>query len=111
MIDPTKTYRTRSGLEARIYGTDGSPPNGVHGAVKVNTGWISITWGKNGNFLESKEISENDLIEVKPTRIMWVNCYTGNESFGYRTREEADEYADSTRTACIKVTYTEGEGL
>lgn len=51
----------------------------------------------------------------KPEHSLWLNVYP--EEPGYcraaasGSRAEADQYADSSRIACINVTFKEGEGL
>ncbi len=55
---------------------------------------------------------------VKPKQQeRWVNIY--NNDFGFNTKEEADTYASGQinavgrqlRTACVKIVFTEGDGL
>lgn len=40
---------------------------------------------------------------------VWTNIY--NKHGGYKTKEEADRGAARGRIACVKLTFTEGEGL
>ena len=52
--------------------------------------------------------------EEKPEHSLWLNVYL--DELGYITvsrgsRAEADQYADSSRIACINITFKEGEGL
>jgi phenolic acid decarboxylase len=65
MIDINKKYRTREGNEVRIYAVDGAEMHEVHGAYKLNGGWISETWTKKGTYFATSE-SEIDLIEFTP---------------------------------------------
>lgn len=52
-----------------------------------------------------------DLIEPWPkSGELWVNIYP-NRAHNYETKKLADEYADSDRLACVRVEWTEGEGL
>lgn len=49
---------------------------------------------------------------VKPKkRTMWINVYRSSCGSAYATREEADMHAETGRTACLKIEFTEGEGL
>jgi len=113
MIDINKTYRTRDGREVRIYATDGKGIYPVHGAVKVEGGWLHYTWKATG--IEGVS-NVNDLIEVRPRhkRTVWVNMYgTGIVGETCSSKEHADLAAACYRIACIKVDldFEEGEGL
>ena len=111
MISKDKQYRTRDGREVRIYATDGKGIYPVHGAVKVEDGWLSYTWKATG----IQGVSNvHDLFEVRPRhkRTVWLNVYD-NDICEWRTKEDADRYAGDIRIACIKVDldFEEGEGL
>jgi hypothetical protein len=113
MIDINKQYRTRDGREVRIYATDGWGIYPVHGAVKVEDGWIPYTWKEVG--VEGVS-NARDLIEVRPRhkRTVWVNMYgTGIVGETCSSKEHADLAAACYRIACIKVEldFEEGEGL
>jgi hypothetical protein len=115
MIDITKKYRTRDGREVRIYATDGRGIYPVHGAVKVEGGWLPYTWKATGVEGVNNVNDVNDLIEVRPRhkRTVWLNVYKDCPSVvGWNSKEAADGPAH-TRTACIKVEldFEEGEGL
>jgi hypothetical protein len=111
MIDKNKTYKTRDGREVRIYATDGRGIYPVHGAVKVEDGWIPYTWQEIG--VEGVN-NARDLIEIRPRhkRTVWMNAYTEHRTTAHLSRKLADEYCCS-RIACIKVEldFEEGEGL
>ena len=52
------------------------------------------------------------VLEYPPEKhVRWINVYGNRASSLYKTREEADKYATLGRTACIKVKYTDGEGI
>ena len=65
MIDINKKYRTRDGMEVRIYATDGIYPYPIHGAIKWPKGWIDRTWDNDGKS-ESHALDYWDLVEVTP---------------------------------------------
>jgi len=121
MIDINKQYRTRDGREVRIYATDGGGRNAIHGAIKLEDGWIYQVWPKSGRYFEDEEGDEVeecriDLIEVRPRhkRTVWVNMYgTGIVGETCSSKEHADLAAACYRIACIKVDldFEEGEGL
>jgi hypothetical protein len=120
MIDINKKYRTRDGREVRIYATDGGGRNAIHGAIKMENGWIYQIWPKGGRYFEDEdgdEVEEYwiDLIEVRPRhkRTMWVNIYEKSDNVtAYDEKWKADQ-SGATRIACIKVEldFAEGEGL
>lgn len=45
------------------------------------------------------------------THERWVNIYPDDVVSINPSKEQADHRADPYRIACIKITYTEGEGL
>ena len=112
MIDINKKYRTRNGREVRIYAVDGDEPRPVHGAIKSPTGWVVSHWPQDG--IQSSYEGSNDLVEVKPRiqRTLWVNVFP-NTITTYFHRLDADNYAGSSRLACVKVEIDceKGEGL
>lgn len=112
MIDPAKTYRTRDGREVRIYAVDGpkGSPTQVHGAVKEDAEWRLIAWFNDGAYSVSE--NPNDLIEVRPKQVRWVNIYPdGWLSESYDSQEKARRHSSLSRVACIRVEFEEGEGL
>lgn len=73
MIDKSKTYRSRNGLEVTIYRTDAEGEYPVHGAVCEGDCLEPTTWTADGKHIKHKN-SEFDLVEVKPRikREMWL---------------------------------------
>lgn len=115
MISKDKTYKTKDGLEVRIYATDCGGHFPVHGAVFLDDKWEGAGWCKDGAYLVGGISDDWDLVEVKPriTREKWINIYDGYESIPYSTKAVADNAAALNRLACIKVIIDceEGEGL
>lgn len=111
MVDPKKQYRTRDGLEVRIYAVDCGGDFPVHGAFynPLTKKWEARIWPDTGL---------SDLIEVKPRikREVWVNEYryeNGQRNWvAFDSRELADEDTNN-RIACVRVVIDceEGEGL
>jgi hypothetical protein len=109
MISKDKTYKTRNGLEARIYATGCGGSRPVHGAVCENSVWDTISWTENGFYSAEELAGSLDLIEVKPRIKGWVNVYFSSVN---KTKQEADNWLSSSpRIACIPVEFEEGEGL
>lgn len=117
MIDISKKYRTRDGREVRIYATDGTDDQSIHGAVKDGNEWTIAAWYGDGVHARSNRNGARDLIEVRPRhkRTMWVNVYNEGGPTAHKLKEQADCYSGcySGRIACIKVEldFEEGEGL
>ena len=108
-----KQYRTRSGLEVRIYAVNNVSHNPIHGAYLRNGEWHICTWNKEGVNSYGADLT---LVEVKPRiqREYWHNVYPNARDVNIqKTREEADLWAANDRIACIKITIDceEGEGL
>lgn len=110
MIDPAKTYRTREGLEVRIYAVDGGGRWPVHGAIKDADGWKAENWKLTGKAYDSTS-RPDDLIEIKPKNVRWVNIYPSSHMTNHTTRAEADREKHISRLACVRVEFEEGEGL
>ena len=115
MIDINKKYRTRDGREVRIYATDGTDNQNIHGAVKDHDGWTLAAWYSDGVHARSDRNGPRDLIEVRPRhkRTVWLNVYgRPDDVTAYNDRWKADQFV-SPRIACIKVDldFEEGEGL
>ena len=60
--------------------------------------------------------SPYDLVNVPKKHEAWINFYDDDgegdyDSYSYSSRAIADENADSNRIACVRVGFTEGEGL
>ena len=107
-IDITKEYMTTDGYEVRIYAVDGVGIYSVHGAIKTETGWAARTWTSDG-MRYSGEGSSN-LIEKPKTYVKWVNLYSNGVACTYSSKGYADLGAGD-RIACVKIEFTEGEGL
>ena len=116
MIDINKQYRTRDGLEARIYATDGGDlfeDRTIHGAVKSRNRWVFAVWNAMTGrcFASLKGETEMDLIEVRPRhkRTVWLHVFKNSTVCA---TEEA-YYEITNRIACIKVEldFEEGQGL
>ena len=80
MIDIKKKYRTRDGREARIYATDGSGHNPVHGAVKGSEGWGFMQWKSCGPVYRQSQ-SPADLVEVVMLPEYWVFWVDGQHPY------------------------------
>lgn len=96
MIDITKKYKTRGGLEVRIYAVDGYGEFCVHGAIRRAYGWITMVWTAEGYAAPSPG-SQSDLVEQPLTqtyyRRKWVKFPDGSlstKACWYLTKEEFD---------------------
>ncbi len=59
-----------------------------------------------------RDVTHFMVLEYPPEKkARWLNVYENGTSGFYTTRETADRYATVGRTACLKVEYTDGEGL
>lgn len=115
MIDWTKPIQTRDGYPVRILCIDARTDRPVVGLVIFNANIKEdvYTWFTNGSYSVSKH--SRDLINVPVKHEGWLNIYPTNgiEGYFYKTKEEADNAASiiMKRIACIKIEFTEGEGL
>jgi len=112
-IDIKKKYRTKAGHDVVIYQVRAEGVYPVHGAI----GSQVQSWTADGSLVCGGYIDELDLVEVKEKRSGWINIYSMPQQGDFRgagmynTRELADDRASENRIACIRVTYTDGEGL
>lgn len=114
-VEMGKQYRTRDGLEVRIYAVDGDKEMPVHGAVLTKHGWKVNSWALDGRWCPNMT-DARDLVEVRPRikREMWVNVYpNGVDDELWCTKEVADQQALTSRIACVRVEIDveEGHGL
>lgn len=77
--------------------------------------WITYTTVENSDPAFDNELSQ---WRIKPeVKEGWINIYPPKGDrmdhirSGYISKADADNAAAPTRIACIKITYTEGEGL
>lgn len=115
-FDPTKPCTTRDGKEVKIY--EVYPGQGmIHGAYKADDGkFYSASWNIEGIEYYGYNGGRIDLINPTVKHEGWINIYPNcKEVFGseiHPSRGIADLHADNaTRTACIKITWEDGEGL
>lgn len=109
--------QTRDGRKVRILCTDGNdkdfPIVGfIEGKSKTAHWQLTGQWAS-GEFHEGKA----DLVNVPEKRVVWVNVYPANAtskfelSDGHETKEAADMGFRTGRLACVRVEFTEGQGL
>ncbi len=118
MIDFNKPVQTRDGRKVRILCTDAKCGMPIVALVMANTGTeVPVAYYKDGAIFNSTNDSGADLINVPEEHTVWVNIQKAHKeglepglAILHKTRMIADNYAVN-RIACIKVTYTEGEGL
>lgn len=65
-VDLTKPLRTRDGREVRIYATDGTGCQPIHGAIKGGWGWRAYQWEPSGSacFAYEKRLHRWDLVNA-----------------------------------------------
>lgn len=103
MIDPTKEYKTRSGLPVRIYAVDCGGVYCIHGAYFATDKWLGATWKADGRSVGTSHDSPSDLIEVREPIEGWVNVYPDGGSFFYASKEVADKHATHSPERCVFV--------
>jgi hypothetical protein len=74
MIDESKQYRTRDGLDVRIYAVDAGGQYPVHAAILKPDAvgdWAISTWTLAGAKLSGGAPNDGDLVEVKAEVWIW----------------------------------------
>lgn len=117
-LDWTKPIQTRSGVPAELVTTlEGQPRSHVVKYIHDNRACVSQVF-PSGHIQHVGVERKEDIINVPPpppkTYELWLNVYpvdSGCFNYTHETRAYADQQADVNRVACLKVTYTHGEGL
>ena len=115
MISMDKTYRQRNGrkfIVAGILTDDVDPGAAVIGWRENESGrMVAATRridGSNPGY-PINEPSQDDLIEVVPDVVRWVNVYPLTEmAMVYKTREDAEFHSCGSRIAILKITTKNG---
>lgn len=114
-LDLTAPVQTREGNSVRILATNRKGRYPVVGLVLVGDREDLSSWTDDGRPHERiAEELPGDLVNVPQQRTVWVNVYGGKigmSTLAHPSREAAEKAAidSSTRIACIRVTYTEGQ--
>jgi hypothetical protein len=115
-FDPKEPVQFRYAPEqVRIVATDLKDDRPIVIAVTI-AGKETIGYRHaDGRVISGRE-NPYDLVNVPKKYEVWINFYDDDgegdyDSFSYSSRAIADESADSTRIACVRVEFTEGEGL
>lgn len=118
-VEITKEYRTRNGMDVRLYavGTSGNFP--VHGAIRATDGyWFVYAWTADGKGTINIPLHEWDLVEA-PARVRttaWVRVYKvlDRYTFGvYESDDQAQKLGEQDCLAIVKVDIDceQGEGI
>ena len=115
MLDLTKPVQTRDGRAARIIATDRESAYYPVVALVERKG-ISQKETLATLTIDGREVKgvsgPNDLINIPEKHVRWVNLYPdSNTSRDHQSRKSADDRAGPRRIACLKLEFTEGEGL
>ena len=113
MISMDKEYKTREGLEVRVYATDGAGPYPVQGAIKRSDGWVCATWLSDGHVRRLGKEDRDDLVEVKP-RMKFERWVLVERDGGYSLwLDKPSKVSSGDAFAVTRISFEveEGEGL
>lgn len=107
MFDPNKPYRRRDGNPAKIVY---ALLHGRYIVVSENNNSLEYIYTiyNDGTFCGNGDENIRDLINIPGKVEGWVNVYPERI---FATQETAKACATEHCLACIKVSFTEGEGL
>ncbi|HET6610147.1 MAG TPA: hypothetical protein VFG62_26015 [Rhodopila sp.] len=110
--DPLTGYVTRDGRKVRILATDMKKSNGtkIVGLVSCEQTEGIQSWHEDGSVIAGVK-HDLDLMCAPELRTIWLNIYDLGAVYSYETKEKAHAGTRCGCIACIKVTFTEGEGL
>jgi hypothetical protein len=113
-FDPKEPVQFRYAPEqVRVVATDLKDDRPIVIAVTI-AGKETIGYRHADGRVISDRESPYDLVNVPKKHEVWINLYDTEEVFfgcAYPTREQANANANINRTACVRVEFTEGEGL
>jgi len=115
-FDPKEPIQFRHAPEqVRIVATDLKDDRPIVIAVTI-AGKETIGFRHADGRVISDRENPYDLVNVPKKHEVWINLYDTEEVFfgcAYSTREQANANANANinRTACVRVEFTEGEGL
>ena len=114
-FDPNKPVQFRHAPEkVRILETDLKSELPIVISITNKSGTETVGLRRADGRIHLKAESPYDLVNVPEKREGWANIYNlAQQSYSvlYPTREEADRNAVSVRIACVRIEYTDGEGL
>lgn len=115
-FDPKRPVQFRHGPgKIRVLATDLKSEFPIVIAVLRDNGTEEIRGRDASGRVRFDREGPYDLVNVPIKHEVWINFYDdeegGYDSYSYSSQEIADESADSTRIACVRVKFTEGEGL
>lgn len=75
-----------------------------------------VLWDSSGTAWAVSEkgfgVGGSQLVTMAPKkRVVWVNMYNGTIGVVCQSKEDANERPCGSRIACVRVEFTEGEGL
>jgi hypothetical protein len=113
-FDPKEPVQFRYAPEqVRVVATDLKDDRPIVIAVTI-AGKETIGYRHADGRVISDRDSPYDLVNVPKKHEVWINLYNEENAFfgcAYPSHALADEKAHSDRIACVRVEFTEGEGL
>jgi len=111
-FDPTKPVQTRDDRQARIICADRKSERYPIVALVTDEEGCETTYyyTKDGSYL-MHQIRYLDLINIPKKKEGFLNIYRCGSVALHADKYLADKRSLYDRIACIKITYTEGEGL
>jgi len=116
-FNPNRPVQFRQAPEqVRIVATDLKADRPIVIAITGSSGQEGVAFRYADGRIYSCVNNPYDLVNVPKKHEVWINFYDDDgegdyDSYSYSSRAIADENADSNRIACIRVEFTEGEGL
>jgi hypothetical protein len=115
-FDYKKPFRTRNGKKAELLADDISGNYCLCVKVIDEDNYSRIhSYSIDGIYNINNINHDLDLVNIPQKITKWLSIYLEDRhnyySYLYETKEEADECSGTTRIACIKIEFKEGEGL
>lgn len=111
-------WQTRNGREVVVYEQITMDPANcfetIFGRYKTSSNgvWHPMSWTDEGQFNRGGGNHPMDLCDKPRKQTLWVNIYpetSAQRCAGCNSRAEADRFAATTRIACVRIEYEEGQ--
>ena len=108
-IERDKVYIDGRGQRHRVVCVDATTEADGYPVIGINDAGGVSTFTSRGAYQVDHQ-SEYDLVrEVKVKQVRYVNIYPNGTVFDHKSKRDAENGAGTSRLACIRVEYEEGQ--
>ena len=108
-IERDKVYIDGRGQRHRVVCVDKMTGNANYPVIAVNDTGDIYTFTSEGMFQIDGRSEYHLVCEVKVKQVRYVNIYPNGTVFDHKSKRDAENGAGTSRLACIRVEYEEGQ--